>query len=252
MNSTQLKSFFYGTLLGDSYIHNNIFYCKQISKDLVQFKAKIIQKYLPDAKVKITEHESYVDKNGVSHKKYYLLTVSKSKYIKKLSNLFYPNGKKICPKGVIEKLDALGMAMWFADDGTTVLVQHNETTGSARSRRVQICTDNFSLEEHDNIIIPELKNKGYEVTYVKRGEHFRTTFKNMKKVQSMFIEMYSYFYNDFPSLLYKMDLGYRNSSLKNRTYVLKEYEEIYIKISSHPSYLDRIGGRYSPDHNNVS
>ena len=42
MNSSDLRSFFYGTLLGDSYIHNGTFYCKQISKDLIYFKAKII------------------------------------------------------------------------------------------------------------------------------------------------------------------------------------------------------------------
>ena len=38
LNSTEVRSFFYGTLLGDSYIHNNTFYCKQISEDLIRFK----------------------------------------------------------------------------------------------------------------------------------------------------------------------------------------------------------------------
>ena len=43
LNHTELRSFFYGTLLGDSYIHNEVFYCKQITKDLIEFKAKIIK-----------------------------------------------------------------------------------------------------------------------------------------------------------------------------------------------------------------
>ena len=30
MNSSKLRSFFYGTLLGDSYIHNCVFYFKQV------------------------------------------------------------------------------------------------------------------------------------------------------------------------------------------------------------------------------
>ena len=51
LNSTEVRSFFYGTLLGDSYIHNNTFYCKQISEDLIRFKGKIIKQYIPDADV---------------------------------------------------------------------------------------------------------------------------------------------------------------------------------------------------------
>lgn len=39
----KIESFFIGTLLGDSYIHKNIFYCKQISEDLINFKANFIQ-----------------------------------------------------------------------------------------------------------------------------------------------------------------------------------------------------------------
>lgn len=48
---SKLLSFFIGTLLGDSYLNCGRFYCKQISKDLIDFKANIISKCLPDAKV---------------------------------------------------------------------------------------------------------------------------------------------------------------------------------------------------------
>lgn len=67
MNSSKLRSFFYGTLLGDSYIHNGVFYCKQVSKDLIYFKTKIIKEHLPNAKITISEHEPYTDKNGINH-----------------------------------------------------------------------------------------------------------------------------------------------------------------------------------------
>lgn len=42
-NNPKLESFFIGMLLGDSYIYNNIFYCKQISEDLINFKANFIK-----------------------------------------------------------------------------------------------------------------------------------------------------------------------------------------------------------------
>lgn len=111
INHSKLKSFFIGTLLGDSYIHNGRFECKQISKDLIEFKAKFIKQYLPDANVAIKEHSAYVDKNGVNHQKYYVLEVLKSRYIRKLEKIFYPNGVKIYPKNAVLKLDSLGFAM---------------------------------------------------------------------------------------------------------------------------------------------
>ena len=39
----------------------------------------------------------------------------------------------------LKKLTPIGFAMWYADDGTTILVGKNQTTSSARSRRVQFC-----------------------------------------------------------------------------------------------------------------
>lgn len=51
MTHSKLLSFFIGTLLGDSYLNCGKFYCKQISKDLIEFKAKIIENYLPGVKV---------------------------------------------------------------------------------------------------------------------------------------------------------------------------------------------------------
>ena len=128
LNQTELRSFFYGTLLGDSYIHNGVFYCKQITEPLIDFKADIITRYLPDAKVKVVSYDGFTDKNGVNHQRYYQLSASSSEYVKKLDKIFYPNGVKIYPKDAVFKLTPLGYAMWYADDGTTVLVGKNENT----------------------------------------------------------------------------------------------------------------------------
>ena len=35
-------------------------------------------------------------------------------------------------------------------------------------------------------------------------------------------------------------MGYRKDSLKKRNYVLKDYEDFYIKMSAHPLFLDRM------------
>lgn len=159
--------------------------------------------------------------------------------IKDLYDLFYPNGKKIYPKGSISKLDPLGFALWYADDGTTVLVQINLETKSARSRRVQICTDNFTPEEH-LLIKEELENLGYTIKCVdrKRKDQLRTQLNGI--TAQKFICMLEESFMNFPSLLYKLDLGYREESLNKKRYVLEEYKDCYIRISAHPQFIDRI------------
>ena len=241
LNSTEVRSFFYGTLLGDSYIHNNTFYCKQISEDLIRFKGKIIKQYIPDADAKIVEHEAYIDKNGVHHQKFWTLS-ARGEYIKKLQELFYPQGKKIIPEGVINKLTPLGLAMWYADDGTTILVGKNETTKSAKNRRVQICTDCFTEDEVKNAI-KELDEIGIKASLLRRKEGVYRLQICEKERQYFLCSISTFFYEYFPSLLYKMDLGYRNESLLNRRYVTEEYHKLYTKISACPDFLDRMENR---------
>ena len=234
----QLESFFIGTLLGDSYIHNNVFSCKQISEDLIRFKANFIKENLKDAEVKVKEYDSYTDKHGVNHQKFWLLEMKHPK-VKELYKIFYPDGKKIYPVGAIGKLNPLGFALWYADDGTTVLVQINKELGAAKNRRIQICTDNFTPEEH-LIIKEELENLGYEIKCVdrKRKDQLRTQFNGL--TAQKFICMLEESFLKFPSLLYKLDLGYRNKSLDKKRYVLEEYKNCYIRISAHPQFIDRV------------
>lgn len=226
LNHSQLRSFFIGTLLGDSYIHNGCFYCKQISQDLILFKAKIIKKYLPGIKVKVEEYDAYTDKNGVHHQKYWVLSTGSHRYISKLAKMFYPEGKKIYPKHCIKKLDPLGFAVWYADDGTSIIVQNG------RARRVQLCTDNFTEEEHQEIK-EDLESLGYNIKIIDRCRKNQKRIQFNKNFQDFICLIYKYFYNYFPSLLYKMDLGYREDSL-NSSYVTPQYKACYLEISAHP------------------
>lgn len=234
LHNNKLKSFFIGTLLGDSYIHNGVFCCKQISKDLIDFKYNFIRKFLPCAKIKYSEHEEYTDKNGIHHQKYYTIEVSKSKYIKKLYDLFYENGKKVYKPGMLKHLDNLGFAMWYADDGTSIIVQNG------KNRRVQICTDCFTEEEHE-YIKNDFNDIGIEnikiIDRYKNGQ-LRIQINGIYR-QTFLINMSKYFYKYFPSLLYKIDLGYRGETL-DKNFVLPEYKTCYLKISNHNEFRDRI------------
>lgn len=234
LNHSKLKSFFIGTLLGDSYIINGSFYCKQISKDLIYFKKAIIEKYLPNVTAIVTEHAAYTDSNGVVHQKYYQLRTYKHRYFSKLEKIFYTKDriKRYPPKSVL-KLDPLGFAMWFADDGTTILVNRG------KSRRVQICTDNFTFDEQQ-MIANELKQIGHSnIKIINRCRNNQFRIQINTTFQQFICSISDYFYNYFPSLLYKMDLGYRGRQLTT-AYVSQEYRDCYSKISAHPQFKDRL------------
>lgn len=62
---------------------------------------------------------------------------------------------------------------------------------------------------------------------------------NGKKGQEFICMMEESFLN-FPSLLYKLDLGYRNKSLNKKAYVLEKYKDCFIRISAHPQFRDRV------------
>jgi len=239
LRSRELKDFFIGNLLGDGCIHNGSFTTKSINKDLLFFKAKVIKDNLPNIKYKIIEHKESVDKNGVRRKRYWELYVSPNEYLKKLEREFYPNGVKIIPDKYIRDLSLLGYAIWYADDGTTILVGYNEITGSAKYRRVQFCTDHFSYEEV--IKLSKMVEKQFgDLSIIKRkDEEFRIQLKTYN-AQNFLISIAPYFLKYFKSLLYKLDMGYRGESLYNRKYVQEEYHNLFVEISAYEEFIDRV------------
>lgn len=242
LTSRELKDFFVGNLLGDAYLKNGSFSVKQISEDLIHFKESIIKRNLPGVKIKLHSYDAYVDKTNINHQKYYVLYVSPHPYFWKLQEEFYPKGKKIVPKKYLRPLSPIGYAMWYADDGTTVLVGKNKTTGSSMSRRVQFCTDNFNPEDVQKLskMIAEAYGK---TSLIKRKKDMYRINIQVQDAQFFIKDIYKFFYNYFPSLLYKMDMGYRGTSLLNKTYVSEDYHNIYLEISAHPSFVDRMANR---------
>jgi hypothetical protein len=244
LNSRELKDFFVGCLLGDGNLHNGVFSVTQTSEDLIKFKHNIIKSHLPNVKVKITKYPARIDKNGVNHQEYYVLYTSPTEYFKKLQKEFYPYGKKIVPEKYSSRnLFNIGYAMWYADDGTTIHVKKHKETGSSISRRVQFCTDNFTEDDVKNKLLPMVSKLYGECSLVKRkpGVYRIQINKGSDKYSEKFIfTIYSFFYNYFPSLLYKMDLGYRGSMLFDRNIVSLEYHNLFTNMKAHSQFKDRL------------
>lgn len=242
LNTTELQSFMTGNLLGDGYVHkdNFCFMTNQINKDLIEFKAKIFKRYLGFSTINIHKIPESIDKFGVHRRDSWRLYVGGNKYLQKQRELFYDDLQITTPQNIFKKITPLGLAIWYADDGTTIQVGYNPNTKSASRRRVQICTDDFKLEDVE-FMATELSKRYGRIKIINRGKDkgYRLDFK-MKSAQKFLLDIAPYFIKYFPSLLYKLDLGYRGESLENRRYVSEEYHKLYLKISSHKLFIDRL------------
>lgn len=161
-----------GSLLGDGCIYKNyksFSYCEIHSlsqKDYLLWKNRFL-------KFNFKRGKSY-DKR---FKKVYFQTVIKkgSIYFKEFYYLFYPNGKKNITKDILNKLEPLGLAVWFMDDG------YYNYNGD----NISLYTQGFGLEGN-KIIQDWFKNKwninskidssrGYYYTRLTKKEGFKFT-----------------------------------------------------------------------------
>lgn len=239
--SSQFKSFIYGTLLGDSTIHRNgkEFSTSTISRDLLIHKYKVIKKNLPDARFVLKEYDEKFDGKW-NHQKLFKLRV-KHPYFYNIFELFESN--TISDK-ILKALKPNGIAVWYADDGTTSLIGIKNQK-KVRSRRVELCTDRYDIESIHRLVA--YFNERYEsscISYKTRRyknyneDHYRVTFP-LDPAQKFLVEISKYFYKYYPSLLYKIDLGYRNDELY-RQQISPSYRETFNMIKGHSEFKDRI------------
>lgn len=248
LNHTEYRSFLLGNVLGDGKIHNGSFSVAQVSKDLIEFKERIFKRYC-NSDVKTTYKEGYVDRFGVKRQDTYYIYVKPNEYFKKIYKQYMINKNDGRVENTINitietlnKLTPLGIAIWFADDGTTVLVGAKKK--ECKSRRVMFCTDRYSYAEI--VIMKQFFDKRYgNCSIIKRKDRYRIQL-SLEAVNNMFDEILPYFYKYFPSMLYKFDLGYREPYSKNgfskKNLEIRDYyiHNIYNIIKTHADFIDRL------------
>lgn len=234
----------FGTLLGDSIIHHNgkSFNCKQVNEQLIRYKFHFIKENLKPYKIQVIEYNPYFDGKW-HHQKLYELRC-KDKYFEEIYPLFYKNRERYINQEVLDALNFSGIALWYADDGSTSLIGINSK--KIRSRRVELCTDRYvkddltlisnffekRLNEKGCITLIPRKYKGYQ------KEHYRIRF-NLKSSQLLFSKIYRNFLDHYPSLLYKMDLGYRDELL-DRKNITEDYKKLFHECKAHEEFIDRL------------
>lgn len=207
MNSSELKGFLTGLILGDGSIDKGVtkraFSIKSIDYNFIQYINREIEsvntfsthiKYTP-------EHYSC----GCNHKESWEFRIKAHPYFNKIYNFFYDDNRhrKIYRK-TLEWLTPVGLANWYMSDGYICLV--GKTKGIIRSRRMDICTDRYYKEDVE-LMASFLKSKfNLNVSTVQRNNTYRLRI-NKTSYEDFINLIYPYI---IPSMYYKIYLGYEN------------------------------------------
>lgn len=205
MESSKLKSYLTGLILGDGYVDNGVqkraFRIKTTHKD---FADKILEDLLSVGfKCFAREVNEYTSEDGTKHKKYYEVNTKAHPYFSKIYHVFYDDYRnRIITKKALNNLGWEGWANWFMSDGYIVRV--GKESGKIVDRRVELCTDRYS--ENSVLFLAKYMetNFGYKIKVVARGEVNRIRI-SLLNAQDFFLNIYPFF---VPSFLYKLDMCY--------------------------------------------
>lgn len=222
MNSSQLKSYLTGLILGDGYIDKGTqkrsFKICIINKEWAE-KIYFDLKSCTNFNIYFKEHPPLIDKNNVSHKTSYEVKIMAHPYFAKIYHNFYNDyRKRRIVTNSLSSLDWQGWANWYMSDG--YLVRVGKESGVIRDRRVQICTDRYLFEDIQKI--QNILSKKYEIetNIIKRNASFRLNIR-LNSAQKFFCNIYPFV---VPSFYYKLDMcfDYRPSWMNDEYYALMQ------------------------------
>lgn len=206
-----------GGLLGDSYFNKE--------RNFIRFNHSDKQKEYLLWKMSFFNQEDvrglYTRKHKEGYLGYYFEFINKSHnyddffaFIKK--NLYTNEGRKKISLKYLKEIDALGLAIWWMDDGCLSIHKGN--------RYGKLCTHCFNYEEH--ILLQKYFKNRWDIDVdikIEKGYYFlRFNVKGLKKLINI---IYKYVCN-IPSMIYKIDLNYKNSKC------IKEFNEVYTYIKN--------------------
>ena len=207
MNTSELKGYLTGLIIGDGHIDKGVvkrgFAIKSVHKDFID-KIHADISSCNTFKLNIRNIKSKIDSKGIHHKECWELRFSSHPYFAKKYHHFYDDYKnRHITKEAINWLTPNGLANWYMSDGYVCLI--GKESGYIHHRRIDICTDRYSLENIQMICVELKKKFQLEFNPIKRGKYYRIRLKT---------ESYSRFINLIkphivPSMMYKLYLGYQ-------------------------------------------
>lgn len=149
----------YGTALGDTHLSNkeinisgSMVHCVK-QKEFIEYKHKILERFTTEVREK-TQYDPRF-KNPEYHS--YYMYIKASKALNKLYPYVYKNQVKYINKEMLYKLNGLGIATWYMDDG------------SNRHYGYIFCTNCFSKE--DLLLIQQFFKEKYDINTTIRKDN---------------------------------------------------------------------------------
>jgi len=189
------REMLFGSLFGDAGVylstksrHYHLMICHSPKqKEYMEWK----ESYLKPLSTGIKQATHY---HRIRKKEYTTLTLrtTNHSYFTRLRKIFYPYGKKMIRRKLLNKLTPLGLATWFMDDGTTGINNRNYP-------QLFISTCSFSQEENQIIKNYFLENLGIDIG-IHGGKYPRLYFNKPNAIKLIQI-MKPYI---IPSMEYKL------------------------------------------------
>ena len=207
MNTSELKGYLTGLIIGDGYIDSGItkrgFRIKSIYKDFIDQIYNDINS-VNTFSLSVHYLRPYIDKNLVRHQECWELYIKSHPYFAKKYHHFFDDYKhRHVSKDAMNWLTPSGLANWYMSDGYVCLV--GIRSGNINSRRVDICTDRYTLE-NINMMCDCLEKKfDLHFSPIKRGEYWRIRLR--QKDYTKFINIIKPYI--VTSMIDKLYLGYR-------------------------------------------
>lgn len=232
MNSSELKGYLTGLIIGDGYIHPGVtkrmFEIKSINFNFIQ-QIKNDLTSCSNFQIEVRYTPARVGKDGTHHKEYWSLIIKAHPYFAKKYHHFYDDHRKrTLSTEAITWLTPRGLANWYMSDGYVCLV--GKTKGVIRDRRIDFCTDRYPLH-----IVHKLANMlttrfELEISIIKRGKFYRIRIK--RNSYQKFLNLISPYI--IPSMQYKLYLGYECQPkwMDDETWKLQESLKSAIALTS--------------------
>lgn len=162
------KSIIDGLIISDGYYQKSN-KCLGLSTSSFQF-AEYVKNILPEyiwTKTGIKETKRLDTRTGKTYTIYRLITYG-NKYFENERNRWYDvNGKKIIPNDI--KINKKLLLLWYLGDGC--LQQHYN---KKRTDNIKLCTNSFSKNEIEEILLPQLKRFNAHLNVTERKQYVIT------------------------------------------------------------------------------
>lgn len=208
MNSSELKGYLTGLMIGDGYIDKGVtkraFEIKSIKLDFIQ-KIKADIESCSTFKINIKYCPELTDDKHVHHKESWALRIEAHPYFNKKYHHFYDDYRhRTISSEAMSWLTPNGLANWYMSDGYVCLV--GKEKGNIYNRRIDFCTDRYSKPVVERLSKTLHDKFNVESSVIKRGRFYRIRIKSVS-YQTFINLIYPYM---VPSMQYKLYLGYEN------------------------------------------